>query len=186
MVASFVLGLIAGEGSFSSNINVSDGRRFGVDVRPTFSLVMSDESAVKSCVEITNIGYISQRSNGMWEWRVRKNEEVKNFQNWVIQNSSKYFRSTDKYDTFLRWKTLVDVRPSMKDSKKGMKNLVYLARRINKDKNTRGNSYTRDELFEIIEENGKFVCGFEKDSGEECQFLVNQPDELCYAHEEKE
>lgn len=174
MNSQFVLGLIAGEGSFSAYAGPSESRRFGVQVEIDFSVKMKEEDVLQSARDFVGLGYISYTGDYTM-WTVSSNDDVQNLIEWIEEQDLSPFKQTLKHDSYQNWKEVVQKREDLMKSKEGMKELVQMARSINYfDKKLK---YSTEELFEIIEQNEVNRCGYDG-----CRQTVSSADETCYAH----
>lgn len=174
MNSQFVLGLIAGEGSFSAYSGPCEKRRFGVQVEIDFSVKMKEESILKSAQEFVGLGYISHTGE-YTTWTVASQQDVEDFISWIERQDLSAFKQTLKYDSYERWKKVVDKRKGFMKSKEGVKKLIEMSRSINDFE--RDLKYEKSELFEIIEENDVHRCGHNG-----CRQIVSSVEETCYAH----
>lgn len=156
MEEAFVLGMIAGEGSFSVHCVPYDTYRYGIMVQPQFGLVMYEKEVVEAMHDDLGIGIIStvNGTNGRTrhDWRIKKNAEMDRFIDWLDENMTEDFKKTDKYDSYLRWRSIVEDKQSLLKSKDGVKELIERARSVNGGTAKRDPKYSTEELINIVEE----------------------------------
>lgn len=128
MDESFILGLIAGEGSFSSALlNQNDT----VYIYPIFQMGLSDvdEDIIHYMTNEMDIGTTS-KSNGAIGWFVRGKEDVDDLIEFIEEADCEEFEITEKYDQYQRWMELVEKKRASEGSKEERKELIRIARSI--------------------------------------------------------
>jgi len=180
--SQFIIGFIAGEGSFSAKVYPRDSQRFGVQVVPEFSLKVKEKEVIHNIVEYTEIGYVRDTPDGYAAWRISSNEELQQLISFIEGNRRGGFECCEKYNAYNRWKKVVEGRRELMMTEEGMKELVERAREINQ-MGARPPARSKEELFNIIESNGSYECGHPLDDGN-CERTVSNPDSKCYLHDE--
>lgn len=137
-ISDFVLGFIAGEGSFS--VSFQEQTTYEVNVYPNFRFYMGvndwDEEVMEHIYEEIGVGDLIYRSgNGKREDQVvievRRIDEVEEFIGWIDENASKTFKMTDKYESYISWRDAFRIREdAMRDPDK-MLELIDTAKEIN-------------------------------------------------------
>ena len=180
MTSQFILGLIAGEGSFSFSTQTDKGR-FGVYIQPSFSLSMYEEKLVREVHETLGLGHISERSDGMYALRITSRDERLELIKFVDRNASELFKASEKYIAYCNWKRMVERKQELMKTKDGMRKLVRMAHSVNDfGKST---NYSSEELLKIIDENDQHFCGVTTSKEQPCENPVNSEDAKCYLHQ---
>lgn len=148
----FLLGLIVGEGCFSSYIRDRDDRLTPA-VRAVFVIGMHNENApiLKYLHDVLSIGNVNVRkpqNNGgeVVEWRVSSFSECKSLRDWILEASEDtMFRYTKKWDSFMKWSEFMDMMESeYHKSPDGVRKMIEVKVSMN-----RGNAgKSKDELME--------------------------------------
>jgi len=113
MNSDFLLGLIAGEGSFSISIKKTSRNSSGYEIRLKFGLHMRtlDEKLVKAVKgEFGDVGNIQYRND--WkrnrgdtiQYRVTSKDDCRKVVNYIENNLTEEFRSSEKYSSYLKFK----------------------------------------------------------------------------------
>lgn len=104
---SFILGLIAGEGSFSSALFSQNDT---VYVYPIFQLKLSDVDCeiVEGLEERFGVGTVNYDNSGNVGWHVRGADDVDALITFIEESDCKMFEMTAKYKQYLRWLELVE------------------------------------------------------------------------------
>jgi hypothetical protein len=156
----FILGMIAGEGSFSIHLRQYDGG-VGVSGSPIFQLALKDDDAeiLHAMCETTGHGKVRYSSNGSHRnramWRIRGWESCLEFADNIEAAAEKtgLFKETDKYSTFVEWKRIIeehdDKREIGEKSVEEAKELVKKAKSLNSDGN---NGLSLETWLDRIEE----------------------------------
>ena len=152
----FVLGFIAGEGSFNVSVYRQDDMKFGVTGNEMFSLGVheDDSEALEVVKETLGVGEIYSDTQGKKQFMVSKRSELLELVDWMDENVSDEFKRTEKYQSYLRWKELVVNRKDYISSEDKMVEYVKKAREVNGCTKGRGtNGKTSEELESIIRDN---------------------------------
>lgn len=101
----FVLGLISGEGNFSIKLRSADGFDWKVRPSPTFAISLheSDREVLEKSKEVVGTGNLRRKTSDQYTWAIESIEGVMKIKNFVEENASHMFKSTEKYDSFIRW-----------------------------------------------------------------------------------
>lgn len=158
MNSDFLLGLVAGEGSFSIPITKNNNKNSGFDVRTMFALKMRslDENMVEEVKSELGVGYITSRDSNKAnegktiQYRVSSQEECRQVIHYLDQNMNEDFKMSDKYQSYLQFKKAVKYLENR--SKSSPQSIIKLAEiRENMNDDTR---FKRDHTFF----NKKFGC----------------------------
>lgn len=139
----FILGFIAGEGSFNANLHQQDTYKFGVyaGLRFHIGLHQNDKQLLYSLKEYFDMGRVVERQNNGYDsvyWEVKKNDEIKQLCDWIEENKSDWFEESIKHKSYKKWKYLVENRQQLISTYDGMVEFIELAKDINRD--SRGKS----------------------------------------------
>ena len=151
MDPQFALGMIASEGCFSANMSLYESNRFGVQAVLTFHLGMSnrDRDIIEELQDELGVGDIKDHQGVRLQ--VQRHDELDELIEYIEEHRGGAFEKTAKFEAYRKWRDLWADRDELVKTKKGMKEFVERARRINPDDARRGRSV--EELHEIIEEN---------------------------------
>lgn len=132
---------------------------------------------------ITSVRYIFDESDrdGQWCWRITAGSELKEFADWVEQESNCGFKESKKYKSFKLWKALLHKREELLSSKDGIKEFIRKSREINED-SARTASRSTEELISIVESSTNYICGVESEYSDCCENPVSTADATCYRH----
>lgn len=180
MNAQFILGFIAGEGSFSFK-SVERGR-FNFYIQPEFSLNVKERDVLDHIIEEVGFGYNYDLSkNGMSTWRISSREGRLKLIEFIDEHAGPLFKSTKKYESYLKWKELVERKPELLKTRDGVKEMVSLAYAINERERSRPTKRSKEEVFEIIDNAERHTCGVDASNGP-CGNIVSSPDDVCHRH----
>lgn len=176
----FLLGLIAGEGSFMLTVSPVERRRWNVAIKPQFTIHMYELDVLEKSKELCNdIGTIDSHSDG-YSWKVRSVEDCRIITDIVDNNSTDMFESTNKYEQFTKWKKGLHIIESEKHlTKEGTIELVDISFDIGKSSHRK---LSKEDILSEIEKAGDYYCGGENNDGSTCQRHVSKPDNTCQHH----
>lgn len=141
----FVLGFIAGEGSFHVTLELT-GSGYVVP-KPTFSLRVYEDNILDKIRNHTSVGKVRDRKNGK-AWRAQSISDCKELSDWVDKRAGDMFKSTDKWRQFKLWKEAVEIKLSDgRSSLEEKKRLIEISYEIPKSDTK---SKTMDEWFALI------------------------------------
>lgn len=178
MNSQFILGFIAGEGSFSYK-SVERGR-FNFYIQPEFTLKVKEREILELILDEIGIGYNYTDDNEMTTWRTSSRDEKLQLIEFIDTHADEMFKSTQKYQSYVKWKELVERKPELIKSKEGVKEMAELAYSIN-PYGTRSNARTLEEVYEIVDSSQQHFCEEPAKNGP-CSNPVNSSDEKCYRH----
>ena len=138
MDESFILGLIAGEGSFSSALlNQNDT----VYIYPIFQMGMSDvdQEIIERMSDELDIGTVNN-SGGNAGWFVRGQDDVDDLIEFIEDADCELFELTEKYGQYERWMKLVEKKRASDGSRDERAELIRIARSITDSSAGDGNS----------------------------------------------
>lgn len=157
MNSDFILGLIAGEGSFCISIRKTGNNKSGYGIKLKFGLNMRtlDESLVKGVKnELGNIGFITykdgrteNRGNTI-QYRVSSKSECSKFVDYIERNMSQEFKSSEKYSSYLKFKEALNyIKKKDQSSPESILHLAKIRENMNDDtRYTRDYSYFKQEF----------------------------------------
>lgn len=127
--AQFFLGLVAGEGSFSSNIIQSNGT---VYVYPIFRMLMDEEDGhlLRHFHRKLDLGTMSE-SKGSASWSINKSDEVDELIDVIDEHRNRLFNVSLKSDQYDRWKKLVRKKRASSSTEEQKRDLIITARSLN-------------------------------------------------------
>ena len=107
---SFILGIIAGEGTFNVALQERESARWNVKPTPSFAVKMDDRDSIilRSICDDVGIGRFNQ-SGGMASWQVQSKEETSQLVDWIQEHEGHGFNLTSKYGSFEMWVEAVDI-----------------------------------------------------------------------------
>lgn len=171
----FILGLIAGEGSFHVVLE-SPSRQ-----RPKFTMNIHEDEILDEICEHLDLGGISRSDDIRAEWQIQSKAEIVELRDWVEDNMCQGFKQSDKYRQFKLWSEAVDIVPNDREpiGQDKRKRLVEIAYEIPKS-DTRRKS--KESWLEDVSDKQIFFCEGENSDGSECENRVSSPDKTCRWH----
>lgn len=171
----FMLGMIAGEGSFHIVLEAPSRQR------PKFTMNMHEREILEIMQEQLEWGTISKPDDTRTEWQVQGKEDLREMKEWVENNMSEGFKSTDKYRQFLLWSEAVEIRPDGREPipVEDRKRLVELAFEIPKSDNR---NKSKEEWLELVESAKVYYCDGTTNGGTECKNSVEADGATCRWH----
>lgn len=186
MSEKFVLGFIAGEGSFQLRVFKRDtGEQVRARFTPAFSLGVYEEEIVQMIRDEIGVGKISTVDERT-TIRVQSFDDCLVVKEYVENNAGNWFKSTHKWEQFKLWRDGIELLSDWERdnpiSKEAQKKVVDLSYEIPRSDTK---NLDKQDWYDIIDEYERFVCGAEKSRGSEpCQTPVKGEDELCVWHRE--
>jgi len=180
MSSEFILGFVAGEGSFY--VSVSERANSRVKITPAFSIKVYEMDVLQSIKEELGVGKIDKYEDE-YSLNVQSRPECEKVRKFVNENCTRWFKSTHKYEQFKKWCSVLDILSNWernnppKDEK--MKEAVDLAYSIART-NTR--EETKDYWYSLIDESERYTCGEERTNGDICNRPVTSKNEACVWH----
>lgn len=142
---SFILGLIAGEGSFNVALQEKESSRLNVKPSAMFAIKMDNRDAIVLRVirDEIDIGKFNQ-SSGMAYWQVQSKGETKELLEWIKKHESHGFNLTSKYGSFEMWEEAVEIcgEPYKRLTREETMRCIELAKRMNE---TNSHNQTSEE-----------------------------------------
>lgn len=175
----FVLGFIAGEGSFY--VTLLDRKSGHPRYRPKFKLGVNEEDIVKRICDQVGVGRVYKGSD-TYNWNVQSVEENIRLSNWVEKNATKEFKMTNKYNQYKDWKKAVKIKESNKNKRltvSEQKKMIDISYNI-PDSDTK--KISKEEWYKKAEQNKLHRCGEINSSGNECMSIVSNKNETCTYH----
>jgi len=172
----FILGMIAGEGSF--HIVLEGPTR----LRPKFKMTMHEDDILRDMCLNLNLGSVSHDWGDRYSWHVQSKSDVRELRDWVSEKMCDGFKSTDKYRQFKLWSEAVDIFPSgrvplSKDERVRLVELSYdIPKSDTKEKD-------KDEWIQAVKSVTINYCGANTKSGEDCENRVPSENDKCRHHE---
>jgi hypothetical protein len=99
----FILGFIAGEGSFTVNLEEQSGKLYAY---PRFKVAVHerDRALLDAMAECVGLGAVYGHGEDSAEWRIDNQEESQRFAQQVLAAADgSLFTESDKYEQFVRW-----------------------------------------------------------------------------------
>lgn len=182
MTPEFILGFIAGEGSFTTTCAVREDAKHGVYPTIRFKLNVKEREVLDEIQEQLELGQVKDHDNvGQSVWRITNNKELKEFSKWIKENADCGFKESKKYDSFIVWSELLDERSEMIKSKDGIKEFIDKSRKINSE-SARTVSKSTNKLKGIVDSSTNYICGVESTYTNCCENPVDDPDSNCHRH----
>jgi hypothetical protein len=89
----FILGIIAGEGSFSSSISIDHSRRLNVQPQLQFSVAMEDKETLELIQKTVTFGSVYHRSDGCSTWKCKSKEDRNKIIQFIEDHAERGFKS---------------------------------------------------------------------------------------------
>jgi len=172
----FILGIMAGEGSFHIVLE-SPTRQ-----RPKFKMTMYEGDILRQMCLQLGLGSVSHDWGDRYSWHIQSKQDVRDLRNWISNNMCEGFKSTDKFRQFELWSEAVDIIPDDRRpiSKNDREQLVELSYEIPKS-DTKGKD--KSEWLQAVRSVDIYYCGAEKRNGGECGNRVPTENFKCRHHE---
>ena len=175
----FILGFIAGEGSFAISVWERDSGK--IHARPFFKLGVDEQKIVREIYqEAGEIGGLTERQSGYLSWQVQSMDDVCNLRDWVNEHRGQWFNNCHKSEQFELWSEAVDIHKQDTITDNDRKRLVDLSYQIPRS-NTK--KIDREEWHQRIDDWEQHYCIATRDDGESCEMPVPEPDMLCHHHQ---
>ena len=151
MDSNFVLGLIAGEGCFSSNMTKNSHYSWGVCPRLAFHLGMGERERemIEAVQQEISVGDIKDHQEGHVRLQVQRLDDKAALIDYIEENCTPAFEKSSKFKAYDKWRDLFNDRDELIESEEGMKEFATRSCQINPDDGRRGR--TAEEIHEIIE-----------------------------------
>jgi len=175
----FLLGFIAGEGSFMIEVGAIQRRRWNVNISPRFSLLVHEDDILQKLCSETDLGNVcTQEDRSMWS--IKSIDDCLELCKIIDDSDSCLFKSTHKYEQYKDWKECLKLIDEGKHTtKSGAHKLVDLSFDLGKESKRK---YSREYYHNKIEEAGDYICGGETNGGGECKRHVAEKDNKCQWH----
>lgn len=111
-MSNFVLGFIAGEGSFQLTARQNPRDEEKTAVRPKFSVLLTDnDSTVLKSIqkELGGVGQVTETGDGHVQLQVSAKKELVEVKDYIHQNESELWNDSCKSSEFDRWKRVVEI-----------------------------------------------------------------------------
>lgn len=150
----FLLGMIAGEGSFMLTFSEDERRRFGVcyGVRFTISMGQFSQELLETLRDIVDLGRVQKAPKGH-VWRVSSRQECHTLRNRIdshLECHDSVFPRSQKFESYEKWRQALELlQPGRRLTKAEIIKLAYLKDEINPIPDT---GRSAEELIAIIEE----------------------------------
>lgn len=108
----FILGLIAGEGSFMVNIHKSDRYSTGLDIRTavTITLGKDDYSILAMIHHILGVGGLNKCGDSAVSWKLQSYKDSRMLADWIDGHlDESLFQYTRKYRSYKTWKKCLSI-----------------------------------------------------------------------------
>jgi len=175
----FLLGFIAGEGSFMIEVGAIERRRWNINISPRFSLLVHEDKILQNLMSQTNLGNVNkQKKRSMWN--IQSIDECLELCEIIDESSCELFEDTNKYEQYKDWKKCLKLIDKGKHKKReGAHKLVDLSFDLGKESKRK---HSRKYYHNKIEEAGDYICGGETKSGRKCQRHVAKKENKCQHH----
>lgn len=176
----FLIGFIAGEGTFCFGINTADGKKY---VSPVFGFRVHEKDvevveAMKEHVDVGGVNHVGDR--GTVEWRVTSEDDLVRLRDYVEENAPEEWWITEKGKNFEVWSECLDIYADGKTRTDEAIEIAQKAKKLNPDN---GISEERwDAFIESKKEETIHYCEEETTDGSPCERTVSSSDETCYRH----
>jgi hypothetical protein len=107
MNENFILGIIAGEGSFYVALYLKESGV--VRPAPSFSVKMNDTHLLKQMRAGLGVGGIVTRGGQGTTWQVQADSECRTVREFIEDNCGELFQLTNKYEQYLLWSEALDI-----------------------------------------------------------------------------
>lgn len=175
--AEFILGFIAGEGSFQVDLQKRPSRsKYNVTVRPHFSLLVHEKKILDDIQ--SKIGGKIYENSPEYRLDIRSINESKTLIRLVESTNSDFFKITDKYEQYLGWKRVVGFKDN-DITKEEVKKSIEIAYDIGKPDKRKHN---KEYYLNAVSKSGDYTCGAETKKGTPCKRHVATPNGRCQHH----
>lgn len=153
MNEQFILGMMAGEGSFTIKLSKEESFSWKIRPNPRFAITLheSDREVLENMQEYLGVGTLRTKSENQYTWDVSSIGGIIEIKKFVEENAEDGFMCTEKYESFLRWSKGVDMfkGPGRKTNwtKEKIVKIVNISKGINK---TGYKGKSKKEWMEII------------------------------------
>jgi len=171
----FILGMMAGEGSFHIVLE-SPTRQ-----RPKFKMTMYEGDVLREMCLQLGLGSVSHDWGERYSWHIQSKTDIRELRDWIAENMCDGFKSTDKFRQFKLWSESVDIIPSGRRpiSQEDRERLVELSYEIPKS-DTKDKD--KEEWLQAVRSVSVYYCGAETQSGGECGNRVPTESAKCRHH----
>jgi len=148
--AHFVLGFIAGEGSFHVRLVVKQNEK--VRPYPAFGLKVDEITILEKIRTEVGAGYITTNKDGHSTWQLQSEEDVLCLNDYVKRHKGDWFESTHKHEQFKKWSEVVELTKGKSNAnmeKSDKKKIVEMSFSIANSDN--GRAVTKKEWRQRIE-----------------------------------
>jgi len=152
----FLLGLIAGEGSFTVGLRKEASCVCGVHALPSFSMKMVEDADILHILQqTTGLGAVSMlrrknpRHRDAEQWQVASNSDIRTLINMIEAQEGSLFWETDKGATFKQWKQAITLK---EQTDTGDPEQVKRLIRIGKELNHGDRGRSAEDWCQIVDE----------------------------------
>jgi len=105
---SFILGFIAGEGSFQLNAR-KNGKY--IEVIPKFSIYLkdNDEKLLREIHSVIGVGSVTLTKNGHVQLQARSKEDLSTIISFIDGSYDKFWKNSNKKEKYETWKEIVHI-----------------------------------------------------------------------------
>lgn len=134
----FILGFIAGEGSFHARLRENEYSNFGVETSLEFTLLLNERDSelledIHTYIGLGRIRY--DESRGTVCWKISSKEDCKDFARFIEENAGDGFIASEKYESFKKWRHLLHNIDILKRSRMGKEEFIKKSKEINSGDN---------------------------------------------------
>jgi hypothetical protein len=130
----FLLGFIAGEGTFCITKSKSKGNIY---LRPKFAITLSNsdsELLEEAQNELDGLGSLYKHTEDSCQWVVRTKGDLEKFYEYIDSNTCELWSHSEKSHNFEIWKEAIDIYTNSKPTKENKLKIIDVAKRINEGK----------------------------------------------------
>ena len=135
----FILGVIAGEGTFYVALQHREDSEWNVSAGPEFTVKMDERDddlvrRMRSSLGLGSYNTVERPNRTMVQWRISAMDEMLDLVS-IIEQNKQFFRYTDKYESYKKWKQAVEIvcsRDNYQFERSEVIRCIELAKRMNK------------------------------------------------------
>lgn len=152
----YLLGLVAGEGSFLLTLKRGDSWSCGVQIQARFQMNMVEDSDILSLLgKKTGLGYVKNREDrpenrrDYQDWSILRQTDIQKLITMIEEQEDSLFWETDKGETFKEWKRGIELKEEGDTTDPELiKELITISKELNHG--DRGRS--KEDWFAIVDE----------------------------------
>jgi hypothetical protein len=175
----FILGFIAGEGSF--HVSLLERKSGLPGYRPVFKVGVNEEEIIYRIHNHLKLGNVYNEED-MYVWQMQSVDDLITLCYWIEENKSKTFECTKKHEQYKKWKKAVEIKESNKNKKMSVENqkkMIDISYSI-PDSNTK--KVSKEDWYKKAENNKLYYCNEQNYYGEKCMITVESEEDTCRHH----